>query len=265
MFDQIKIILSHTTHPGNIGAVARALKNMGFKHLCLVSPKIFPSEEANARAAGAEDILALAEVVATVDEALADCHWVFGLSARARKIALPILTVRRASEKIANRLLETPPTRALKIGLVFGQEQSGLLNEELAKCHYQISIPANPDYSSLNLAQAVQIVSYELRMAILSINLSSKSSIVSENADKFVDNEVREIENTGGYLATMGEVERYYKHLEETLVQIHFLDLKSPGYLMRHLRRLYAKSCLTKIELNILHGILTAIEKGVSF
>lgn len=263
MFDQLKIILSHTTHPGNIGAVARAMKNMGFKHLCLVSPKIFPSDEANARAAGAEDILATAQVVATIDEALANCHWVFGLSARARKIALPILTVRNAAEKIANNLLETRTRPVLKIGLVFGQEQSGLLNEELAKCHYQISIPANPDYSSLNLAQAVQIVSYELRMAIVNLNLDLKSPIVFENDHNFSDNEVKETEKSGDDLATIDEVERFYKHLEEALVHIHFLDLQSPGYLMRHLRRLYAKSHLTKIELNILHGILTATEKGV--
>lgn len=259
----VKIILSHTTHPGNIGAVARAIKNMGFKHLCLVSPKIFPSTEANARAAGAEDILDTAEVVATIDEALADCHWVFGLSARARKITLPVLSVRNAAEKIANTLLETSTTPALKIGLLFGQEQSGLLNEELAKCHYQISIPANPDYSSLNLAQAVQIVSYELRMAIMNLNFDLKSPIVFENDHNFSDNTEKDIENSGDELATIGEVERFYKHLEETLVRIHFLDPKSPGYLMRHLRRLYAKSQLTKTELNILHGILTATEKGV--
>lgn len=262
MVDQIKIILINTTHPGNIGAVARAMKNMGFKHLCLVSPKIFPSTEANARAAGAEDILTMAKVVATIDEALADCHWVFGLSARVRKIALPILSVRNAAEKITNRLFETPE---LKIALVFGQEQSGLLNEELAKCHYQINIPANPEYSSLNLAQAVQIVAYELRMAILSLNLDLKSPIDFEKARNSADNKGKEIEESRDEdeLATMAEVERFYRHLEDTLVHIHFLDLKSPGYLMRHLRRLYAKSRLTKIELNILHGILTAVEKGV--
>ncbi len=245
MFDQLKIILSHTTHPGNIGAVARAMKNMGFKHLCLVSPKIFPSEEANARAAGAEDILARAQVVQTIDEALVDYHWVFGLSARARKITLPVLTVRNAAEKIMDRLLEMPE---LKIALMFGQEKSGLLNEELAKCHYQISIPANPDYASLNLAQAVQIVSYELRMAMIDI-FQEKKCIGSE---KLEDD-----------LATIGEVESFYKHLEAVLIQIRFLEPASPGYLMRHLRRLYAKSHLTKTELNILHGILTATEKGV--
>lgn len=252
MFDQVKFILVHTTHPGNIGAVARAMKNMGFKHLCLVAPKTFPHDQANARAAGAEDILVEASVVATLDEALADCHWAFGLSARARKIALPTLTTRSAAEKIADSLFQaakSPVTSNLKIGLVFGQEQSGLLNEELAKCHYQISIPANPDYTSLNLAQAVQIVSYELRVAILSLKEAigfEKHEILPEEA-----------------LATISEVKSFYKHLEEVLIQIQFLDPKTPGYLMRHLRRLYAKSHLTKIELNILHGILTAVEKSV--
>ena len=248
MFEQLKIILINTTHPGNIGAVARAMKNMGFKHLCLVSPKIFPSDEATARAAGAENILAMAEVVGTIDEALSDCYWAFGLSARARKIALPILTVRTAAEKVANRLLEVATMPALKIGLVFGQEQSGLSNEALAKCHYQITIPANPEYASLNLAQAVQIVTYDFRMALENQAVPLKSTVtVSDD------------------VASMGEVECFYTHLEKTLVQINFLDLRAPGYLMRHLRRLYAKSHLTKTELNILHGILTAIEKGVSF
>jgi tRNA (cytidine32/uridine32-2'-O)-methyltransferase len=166
-------------------------------------------------------------------------------------------------KKSRNTLLETSTTPALKIGLLFGQEQSGLLNEELAKCHYQISIPANPDYSSLNLAQAVQIVSYELRMAIINLNLDLKSPIILKNGHNLADNELKNIEKSGDDLATIDEVERFYKHLEETLVHIHFLDLKSPGYLMRHLRRLYAKSHLTKTELNILHGILTATEKGV--
>lgn len=246
MFDHIKIILVNTTHPGNIGAVARAMKNMGFKHLCLVSPKVFPSEEANARSAGAEDILSQATVVSHLDEALADCHWAFGLSARARKIALPTLMVRAAAEKIASSLFQAPKTPVLKVGLVFGQEQSGLLNEELTKCHYQIRIPASPDYASLNLGQAVQIVSYELRMALL--NLRPTAEVEKPEADP---------------LATIAEIESFYQHLSNILIQIRFLDPKMPKHLMQHLRRLYNKSQLTKIELNILQGILTATEKSI--
>lgn len=249
MFDQVKIILINTTHPGNIGAVARAMKNMGFKHLCLVSPKYFPSDEANARASGALELLENASVVETLDEALRDCHWVLGLSARSRKLAIPTLTAREGAINIASRLLGSPD---LKVGLLFGQEQSGLSNEALAKCHFQINIPANPEYVSLNIAQAAQILTYELRMAILSI----KASIVSNNDDILQENKNLE-------LAKMGEVESFYEHLEKTLIDIQFLVPESPGYLMRHLRRLFAKSHLTKTELNILHGILTNIEKGV--
>ncbi len=249
MFDQIKVILINTTHPGNIGAVARAMKNMGFKHLCLVSPKHFPSDEANARASGALDILENADVVQTLDEALLDCHWVLGLSARSRKLAIPTLTAREGALNIASRLLETPD---LKVGLLFGQEQSGLSNEALAKCHFQINIPANPEYASLNIAQAAQILSYELRMAILSI----KASIVSNNDDILQEKQNLE-------LAKIGEVERFYTHLEKTLIEIQFLNPQSPGYLMRHLRRLFAKSPLTKTEVIRLHGRLRTIGQGV--
>lgn len=257
MFEQVKIILINTTHPGNIGAAARAMKNMGFKHLCLVSPKIFPSDEASARASGAEDILANAVVVSTLDDALADCHGAFGLSARSRKISIPMFTAREGAENIANRLLEANPRQ--KIALVFGQEQSGLLNEELSKCHFQMTIPANEGYASLNLAQAVQIVTYELRMAILSL----KSTNFFKNANKTSNIDSNVIEKEKEELATIAEVERFYQHLEKTLIDIKFLDPKLPGYLMKHLRRLYAKSHLTKTELNILHGILTTVEKGV--
>jgi len=240
MYQQVKIVLINTTHPGNIGATARAVKNMGFSRLCLVAPKIFPSEEAYARASGAEDILDTAEVVASVDEALQGCHTVFGLSARLRKVAWPLLKVKAAAEKIVTFLCEAPNHQ---IALLFGQEQSGLTNEILAKCHYQISIPANPAYASLNLAQAVQVMLYEQRVAIESHAPADMSHPIE--------------------IATVDEMESYFRHLEQVLVKVQFLNPEYPGYLMAQLRRLYTRCQPTAVELNILRGILTAVQKLV--
>jgi tRNA (cytidine32/uridine32-2'-O)-methyltransferase len=242
MYQQVKIVLINTTHPGNVGATARAMKNMGFSRLSLVAPKTFPDPEADARASGAEDILARAEVVGSLDEALEGCHTVFGLSARARKIAWPLLNVREAAEQIANRLGETNDHQ---VAILFGQEQSGLTNEALAKCHYQISIPANPDYASLNLAQAVQVMLYEQRMAILAHILPMDIMPAEKNAA----------------IATVDEMESYFHHLEETLVKVQFLNPVTPKHLMAQLRRLYTRCHPTQVELNILRGILTAMQK----
>ncbi len=247
MYEQVKIILINTTHPGNIGATARSLKNMGFSDLCLVAPKHFPSDEAIARASGAEDVLKRAVVTDTLEEAIGDCHWVMGLSARERRLSLPMLTPRTASSLITEKLQSAPTG---KVALLFGQEQSGLSNEALMKCHYQINIPANPVYASLNVAQAVQIISYELRMAILEKQEAS-------NNNGAIDDTLANL------LATAAEMECFYTHLSETLIQIQFLDPKRPGFLMMHLRRLYSKQTLTKVELNILHGILTAMKNSV--
>ncbi len=246
MFAQLKIILINTTHPGNIGAVARAMKNMGFRELCLVSPKEFPSEVATARASGAEDILQGAMVVQSLEDAVADCHRVFGLSARLRKISMPLMNSRRAALEI-EKLHQDNPTQ--KIALVFGQEQSGLSNEALAKCHYQVLITAEPSFASLNLAQAVQIMVYELRMAGVGVESEGyQQNEMSENSEE---------------LATAEAVEGFYAHLEKSLIQIGFLNPQMPGHLMHYLRRLFAKSRLTNLELNILRGILTSIQKRV--
>jgi tRNA (cytidine32/uridine32-2'-O)-methyltransferase len=243
MFDRLRIILVNTTHPGNIGAVARAIKNMGFKQLYLVSPRQFPSEEATARASGAEDILTNAVITQDLEEALKDCDLVIGLSARERKISWPTYSARAAAEHI---VAESAQHSESQVALVFGQEQSGLLNEELAKCHFQVTISANSDYASLNLAQAVQVLTYECRMAILTQRDLESRSVVTENAEA---------------LASAQEMECYYERLEKTLIQFKFLDPQKPRHLMARLRRLYAKARVDRSELNILQGILTAIEK----
>jgi len=243
MFKQVKFILINTTHPGNIGAVARAIKNMGFGQLSLVSPRYFPSEEADARASGAEDILASAEVVSSLEEALVGCQLVMGLSARERRIPWPTLNTRQAALEAVSFLKKLG--EKARLALVFGQEQSGLLNEELSKCHYQVKIPADPDFPSLNLGQAVQIVSYELRMAI---NGYVESRFEEESLEED---------------ASVEAMESFYRHIEETLIKIQFLDPEYPGHLMLYLRRLYTRARVTKTELKILRGILTAMQKGV--
>lgn len=228
------IVLVGTTHPGNIGAAARAMKNMGMSRLRLVAPRIFPSADATARAAGADDLLATATVHDTLEEAVADCALVIGASARPRALSCPTVDPRTAATRVA----ETMPGST---ALVFGREHSGLTNEELDLCHLRLHIPANPEFSSLNVAAAVQIACYELRLA----------SIAETPADA-----------TGtGEGVDHQEMERFYRHLEKVLVDLDFLDPANPRQLMRRLRLLYNRARPDRNEINILRGILTAVEK----
>lgn len=228
----IKTILLHTTHPGNIGAAARALKNMAMQQLVLVQPKSYPDAHATARASGADDLLAKAKVCENLPQAIADCHLVIGLSARSRRISWPQLDIKSAAELI---------WKASEEGLVavlYGRERTGLLNSELDRCHYIVQIPANPDYSSLNLAAAVQVVTYEIHQASLSESrVEFRESVVAE------------------------EMERFYQHLEQTLVAIDFLNLENPRKLTRRLRRLFNRARPDPTELKILRGILSAMQK----
>jgi len=235
MLDNIEIILVGITHPGNIGAAARAMKTMGLSHMRLVQPKHFPSAEATARAAGADDILVTAQVFDTLEKSLWDCHLIFGTSARHRRIAWPTLTPKGCAEKA----LENTG----KIAIVFGREQSGLTNQELEFCHFLVQIPTNPTFSSLNVAAAVQIVAYELR-------------IISGNRDIAT----KENWELGSPLASSESMAQFYRHLEQTLIDIEFLDPKNPRQLMRHLHRLFNRVQLIDTEVNILRGILTAAQ-----
>jgi tRNA (cytidine32/uridine32-2'-O)-methyltransferase len=251
MFENVRIILIRTTHPGNIGSVARAMKNMGFSRLYLVNPRTFPAEEASALAGSAGDILAQAIVTNSLEEAVADCHWVLGLSARERSIAWPSLEARNAATEIVKNLQENDRAQ---IAFVFGQEQSGLSNEELEKCHFQVIIPASPAYTSLNLAQALQIMTYELRMAFLSHLSHTKEKSENSEKNKQGSDEAEK--------ATHAEMEGFYIQLGSLLRQIQFLGKDSP-LLMTRLRRFFNRANPDKIELNILRGILTALQKGV--
>jgi len=232
VFINFKIVLVETSHPGNIGGVARAMKNMRFSQLCLVLPKTFPSAEATARAAGSDDILASAVVFDSLAEAVADCQIVLGASARDRTISWPALTARECAEKFVNE------DKTTSIALVFGRENSGLKNQELDLCHYLLRIPCYAEYSSLNLAAAVQVVCYELFIAS-----EQASPAISTDKDQTP-------------LATMNQMELFYQHLQQTLADIGFLHQDKSRSIMRRLRRIYNRAGLDTKELDILRGIL---------
>ena len=229
----IRIVLVGTTHPGNIGAVARAMKNMGLRDLALVQPRYFPHADATARASGAEDLLQAATVTENLAEALEGCRFVAGASARARTIDWPSLAPRECAERLVAESHDGD------VAAVFGPEKSGLTNEDLDRCQALLSIPADPAFSSLNLAMAVQIVCYELRLA--------RTGTVPPPE--------REVP-----LAKSEDLERFYTHLEQVLTASGFLDPDNPRFLMRRLRRLFARAEPDENEINILRGILASLE-----
>lgn len=246
LLQNIRIVLVNTSHPGNIGGAARAMKNMGLSRLVLVDPQGFPSHEADARASGANDILENAQIVSTLEDALVGCNLVFGTSARERRIPWPLLDPRESGAMAAEQA-----NQGAEVALVFGREYAGLTNEELQRCHYHVHIPSDPDFSSLNLAAAVQVLTYEVRMSWLA------SQGQPSKVEKIEVASARSEE-----LATMDEMERFYGHLEQTLVAIDFLDPEKPRHLMARLRRLYGRSSVSRAEMNILRGILTETEKA---
>lgn len=231
----IRFVLINTTHPGNIGATARAMKNMGFENLYLVSPKYYPHSEAMARASGAEDILEKAVVVSTLQEAVADCNLIFGTSSRERAIPIPLSTPREAAHLINNYLKDSN-----SVAILFGQERMGLTNEELELCQYQLYIPCNPDFASLNIAAAVQVIAYELHVSL------DPSSYPASKPSDLVNSEA---------------MERFYEHLEKTLIEIQFLNPDNPRQMMRKLRRLFNRISIEQNEMNILRGILSTIAR----
>jgi len=243
---KIRVVLVNTSHAGNIGGAARAMKNMGLSRLVLVDPEDFPSANAVARASGATDILDSAQVVATLEEALVGCSLVLGTSARDRRIPWPLLDPRECASVSVEQAASGG-----EVALVFGREYAGLTNEELQRCQYHVHIPSDPQFSSLNLAAAVQVLTYEVRMAWL----------VAEGRPT----KVEKLETTAMLDAqpvTVDELENYFGHLEQTLVDIGFLDPAKPRHLMPRLRRLYGRSGISKLEMNILRGILTETQKA---
>jgi tRNA (cytidine32/uridine32-2'-O)-methyltransferase len=239
--DNIRIVLVNTSHPGNIGGVARAMKNMGLNRLYLVEPRQFPDEQAEWRAASALDVLESAVVCDSLEEAIGDCQFVVGTSARERRIPWPLLDPRQC----AGRIAQVSPQE--QVAVLFGREDRGLTNEELKVCNLHLNVPTSEGYSSLNLAMAVQIVCYELRMLQVQEDLP-----------------VNEDDQWDTPFTTRENMERFYTHLEETLTDIEFLDPAAPRQLMSRLRRLYGRVRLDEMELNILRGILTETQKWVA-
>lgn len=248
--DQLRIVLVETSHSGNIGAVARAMKNMGLGSLYLVNPASFPDEASYARAAGASDVLDNTRVVSSLDEAISDCVLVMGTSARGRKVPWPVIAPPEAAAKAAEH------TAAGPVALVFGRENHGLSNDELQRCHFHIHIPSNPDYSSLNLAMAVQVVSYEMRMHFLRGLEGGEGSPYLKAMTAPGD------EGWDVPVAPVSDVEGFFGHLEQVLVDIDFHRRENPRQLMTRLRRLFQRAKLDQMEINILRGILTAVQKS---
>lgn len=235
-FSRIRIVLSRTSHPGNIGAAARALKTMGFSRLVLVSPRYFPDPQATALAAGADDILAAAQVVPTLADALRGTVLAVALTARRRELAAPPWWVREAAVELANLA-----TAGGEVALVFGNETAGLSNEDLLQCQRWAMIPANPGFTSLNVAAAVQLLCYELRLALAE---PGRPPAISGAGD----------------LASHEEVEHLIAHIEQAAVASGFLDPARPRRLMSRLRRLLARALPEKEEVNILRGLLAALQ-----
>ncbi|MDU8923990.1 tRNA (cytosine(32)/uridine(32)-2'-O)-methyltransferase TrmJ [Pasteurellaceae bacterium LIM206] len=238
MLKQIRIVLVETSHSGNIGSAARAMKTMGLSELYLVSPKQGIDEQAIALAAGAEDVVKNAVIVGNFDEAVADCSLVIGTSARLRHLQGTLIEPRECGEKVVRH------ARNGHIAIVFGRERIGLTNDELLKCRYHLTIPANPDYSSLNLAMAVQLVSYELRMAWLT---QERTVTAIAQTDTAVDSQ-----------PTAQDLEHFFATTESVYQSLGFI--KNQG-VMQKLRRLYQRAAIEKNELNILQGMLSAVQK----
>ena len=232
----IRFVLCETSHPGNIGAAARAIKTMGFSELVLVDPQDFPSAEADARASGAVDVLANSRVVDTLQEAVADCSIVFGSSARRRKLRWPELNPRECAEQSLATVQSGP------VAIVFGTERSGLSNEQMDLCNALVYIPANPEYSSLNLASAVQLIAYELHFAMGDFQPGQPPEFPP---------------------ATGADMELFYEHLLRVMLRSGFMDPDNPRQLERKLRRLFNRAHPDVNELGILRGVLAAAEKHI--
>ncbi|MBT0960132.1 RNA methyltransferase [Denitromonas iodatirespirans] len=236
LLDRVRVVLTRTSHPGNIGGAARAMKTMGLSRLVLVNPQVFPSDVATARASGATDVLDHAQVVGSLEAALSGTVFSAAMTARRRELSLPMQWSREAAVTVSGYAAQGD------VALVFGNETSGMTNEELALCHLPVMIPTNAEYSSLNLAAAVQILSYEMRMAC------SELPVAPDGA---------------GAPAGFDEIEGFYGHLEQAMIDSGFHDPANPRKLMPRLRRLFGRVRLEKEEVGILRGILSALQRKV--
>ena len=236
LLNSVKVVLVGTTHPGNIGATARAMKNMGILDLALVEPKEFPSDVATFRSKAAKDILEKASVHTSLEEAISECELVVGTSARGRTIPWPVLNPREAAEEMHKSSLNG------KVAIVFGREDRGLTNEELGLCNFHVHIPSDPEYSSLNLSQAVQILAYEIRLSYLQ--------------ERHVNKEYWDVE-----LANNEQTERLINHMDELMQEVDFYDVENPRKLLVRVRRFFKRSKMDVMEANIFRGLFATIQK----
>lgn len=243
--DELRVVLVRTTHPGNIGGVARAMRNMALSDLALVSPGIFPDEAADARAAGAENLLRSARVCETLGEAIADRDLVIGTSARSRSLPWPSLTPRELARLL---VFDEPRSRP---AILFGPERNGLSNAEVDRCQYLLAIPVEPEFPSLNLACAVQVIAYEIRLAWLEAQHAEAPPSMA-------------IEATAAEQASSVELAHLFAHLEQVLVEVAFIRSRPAERLLRRIIRLLQRARLTQEEVNILRGVLTAVQRAVA-
>ena len=236
LLNSVKVVLVGTTHPGNIGATARAMKNMGILDLALVEPKEFPSDVATFRSKAAKDILEKASVHTSLEEAISECELVVGTSARGRTVPWPVLNPREAAEEMHKSSLNG------KVAIVFGREDRGLTNEELGLCNFHVHIPSDPEYSSLNLSQAVQILAYEIRLSYLQ--------------DLHVNEDYWDVD-----LANNEQTERLISHMDELMQEVDFYDVENPRKLLVRVRRFFKRSKIDVMEANIFRGLFATIQK----
>ena len=248
--DQVRIVMVNTTLPANIGSALRAMKTMGLTKLVLVAPKTFPHPHIDALSAGAQDLIEQIEIVETLEDAIEDCHLVFGTSARSRTIPWPLLDVRPAAKEALNGA-----SQQQNIAIVFGREDRGLTNEELALANYHLTIPVNADYGVLNVAQAIQVVCYELRMAALEQNIQAKE--LPEDHMQLKQDQSMEWDEP---LVTQQQMEDFYPHFEKMLTDIEFLDPNNPRLLPLRLRRLFGRIQLDRMEYHLLRGVFSRVQ-----
>lgn len=245
LLDRLRIVMINTSDSGNIGAAARAMKTMGLRQLVLVQPEEFPTAKATARASAAADLLHNARVVQTLDEAIGDCQLVLGTSARLRTIPWPLIDPRQGAARVMNE------PEGADIAILFGREDAGLTNEELRRCHFHICIPANEEYPVLNIGAAIQVICYEMRMAALE---RQANPVVPDQSG---------MQQWDEPLVSSEDMERFLRHFEETLLDIDFFDPNNPKQLLTRVRRLFLRTRMDRLEMNLLRGVLSTVQKRV--
>lgn len=247
----VRIVMVNTTLPANIGSALRAMKTMGLSKLVLVAPKTYPHPDIDALAAGATDLIEQIEIVDTLEDAIADCHLVFGTSARSRTIPWPLLDARPAAKKSIQAVTE----QNQEVAIVFGREDRGLTNEELALANYHVTIPVNTDYGVLNVAQAIQVICYEMRMAAIDLTETTPNADVTTM--QVIDGQTMHWDEP---LVSHQEMDKFYPHLEQMLVDIEFMDPNNKRLLPLRLRRLFGRIQLDKMEYHLLRGIFSRVQ-----